>query len=513
MSQNNSPLEKILNPKSIAFYGANENWRTMGTIQMLNALDNGFKGKIYPIHPRLSKVLGIKAYKSIFDVPEVPDLAIIVISVPNALKVMEELGQKGVKHAIIVTGGFREVGDAEDEKKLIAIANKYGIRFLGPNCIGVLNAAHSLKENTVATEEVKDDEYGTFNCTWVNYPGKRGNVSIISQSGTFTCHTFMTLKERGLNLNKAISVGNEANIDICDCLEYLRDDPHTDVILMYIEEIKRGRLFLKLAKEITIKKPIIAIYVGGTEGGARAVSSHTGSMAGNDRIYNGVFAQSGIIRVYTMEELMDTARLFSNYIPRGIIPKGNRIAIATNSGGPAAQISDNASRMGLHIPTFSEETQRKIRRYVAKTGSVKNPVDYTFSIDPGQFYDSVPRAICKSSEVDVFISYGAFGPEYFKFQSIGKKYLETDFAKQGKKDYMMILRLAVERSKKYPVKYKIPFIYINPLGVDDEVFIYLNENGFPTFKMPHQATIAVKNLVKYGKYYHKRKGLEFHEES
>lgn len=492
------PLEKILNPQSIAFYGANDNWRTMGTIQMLNAMDNGFKGKIFPIHPNKDTVLDIKAYKNISEVPEVPDLAIIVIGATNALQVMEELGQKGVKRAIMVTAGFREIGDIEGENRLKSIANKYGIRFLGPNCIGVLNTNHQT-----------NGENDIFNCTWVNYPSGRGNVSIISQSGTFTCHTFMTLKERGLNLNKAISVGNEANIDICDCLEYMRDDPTTDVILLYIEEIKRGRLFMDLAKQITPKKPIIAIYVGGTEGGASAVSSHTGAMAGNDKIFDAVFDQCGIVRVYHMEELMDTARLMSNYVPRGVIPRGNRLGIATNSGGPAAQMSDNASRMNMNVPRFSLETQAKIRKKVATTAAVKNPVDYTFSINPAQFYDTVPRIICKSKEIDVFISYGAFGPEYFRFQGIGKKYLNSDFAEQGKRDYMEILKGSVERSRRYPERYGIPFVYVNPLGTEDEVFIYLNENGFPTFKMPHQATLAVKNFIKYGEYYRKVHGNDF----
>lgn len=468
----------------------------MGTIQMLNAIDNGFEGKVYPIHLKRKTVLERQAYETIKDVPRVPDLALIVISAKNALQVLRELGDQGVKHVIIVTGGFRETGNNEREKELKEIAEQYGIRFLGPNCIGVLNANHKTKRDG---EELND----TFNCTWVNYPSKPGNVSIVSQSGTFTCHTFMTLQERGLNLDKAISVGNEANMDIVDCLEYMKDCETTDVICMYIEEIKRGREFIRVAKQITPKKPIIAIYVGGTDGGASAVSSHTGSMAGNDNIYNAVFDQCGVVRVYTMEELMDTARIMSNYVPRGIIPKGNRLGIATNSGGPAAQMSDNASRLDMCVPRFSERTQKRLKRHVYTTASVKNPVDYTFSINPAQFYDTVPRVICRSGEIDVFISYGAFGPEYFSFQGFGKKYMNSEAAMKGKKDYMELLHASVKTSKKFPEKYGIPFVYINPLGPDDEVFGYLNDNDFPTFRMPHQATVAVKNFLKYAEYYRK----------
>jgi acyl-CoA synthetase (NDP forming) len=487
-------MERLVNPRSIAFYGANEKILTnMGTQQLLNIIDSDYRGRLYPIHPKLTTVLGLPAYPSIDAVPEVPDLAIVILATRIIPQIFEELGKKGVKHVILVTAGFRETANASGEQEIKAIADKYGIRFLGPNCIGMMNSfTHYSETDPSAT--------CLFNCTWVSYPMGQGNVSIASQSGTLACHTFMLLKERHLNMSKSLSIGNEANIDVCDCLEYFESDPTTEVILLYIEELKRGRHFLEIARRVTPKKPIIALYVGGTPGGARAVSSHTGSMAGSDAVFDGAFEQAGIIRVYSIEEMFDAAMLFSQFVPKGIIPKGKRIAVVTNAGGPGATMSDLASRLGLLLPNFSPDLQAQLRQYMPPTAQAQNPLDYTFSINPSAFFDAVPKLLAKSGEIDAMVIYGAYGAKFFSYRGKGNEFLNSPGIQHDIQQYLEFFEAAVDSSRRILKKYHVPIIYVNFLGLNDPVFEYLNDHGFPTFQMEHRAVIAVNHLINYGLY-------------
>ncbi len=466
----------------------------MGTIQLLDLIDQGYpRENIYPIHPRLDTVLGLKAYKSIADVPVVPDLAFLVLPTRVVLQVMEELGQKGVNRVIMVTAGFREVGDTAGEAKLKRIADKYHIRFVGPNCIGVFN-----------THLDPDHPERILNTTWTHYPTKPGNISIATQSGTFACHVFLPAVELGLNLNKTISVGNEANIDICDCLEYFRDDPTTQVICLYIEEVKRGARFLELVKEITPKKPIIAIYLGGTAGGAKAVSSHTGSMAGNDAIFDAVFEQTGIRRVSCMRELLLTAMLFSHYVARGILPKGRRLGIITDSGGAGAEMADLGSRLGLIVPEFSPELQEKLKRHLPPTAGFRNPIDFTYVINPAIFFDSVPYPIFRSGEVDAIVCYGAYGSDYFRYGPFGTSLMSSPDIKTLLQSFTDVFTAVMQRVKKYPEKYNVPIAHVNMLDVKDTIVPALRETyDLPVFTYPDEAVRAMAHLIEYGVYRHK----------
>ena len=229
----------------------------MGSMQLRNIIaGGGFNESIYPIHPRLNEVQGFKAYKSIFDVPIVPDLAFLILPTRVVPKVMEECGQKGIKQLIITSGGFREIGKEgiQLSKQIDEIANRYNMRFIGPNCLGILNNWYGYPE--------KENAY--LNTFWIYFPHKRGNISIVSQSGTIAAQTTWYTNDLDIKIGKAISVGNERNIDIVDALEYFKDDPRTSVIGLYIEEVKRGKQFIELAKEISLKKPIVAIYAGGS---------------------------------------------------------------------------------------------------------------------------------------------------------------------------------------------------------------------------------------------------------
>lgn len=380
-----SSLFPIINPKSIAFFGASNRFTSMGTNQLSSLEALGFEGNVYPIHPKEKRVLGLEAYQSVQDLPEIPDLAVMVLPSGIVPPVMEECGRKGIKHAIVVSGGFNEVGGegVELEKKLIAVAEQYGICFLGPNCLGVVNPHHK------------------FNMTFLPFEGRAGFIGLASQSGSLITQMFGYLDRFGLGFSSGISVGNEANVDIVDCMEYLAVCPHTKVIALYIESIRRGRAFIELARSIVPSKPIVAFYAGGSEAGKQASFSHTGAMAGPDSLYDGVFRQCSIIRADSITELFDFCWVLGSCIR----PQDNRVIVQTHSGGPGAAAADACSRNGLELPQFSENTLEKLATLVPHTGSVNNPVDLTFSKNPMDYFADIPDALLEETAANGLLIY------------------------------------------------------------------------------------------------------------
>jgi len=269
--KSNNPLHILMNPRSIVFLGASNSIMTIGTPFLLNIIRGGYRGKVFPVHPREKTILGLPAYPNIASLPETPDLAFFVISKKMVPKVFKSCAEKGVKRAVVVTAGYEEIDSEEGarlQNELDRLAEKYGIRYLGPNCMGIINTGISL------------------NTTWFPYKHSPGTVGFVSQSGSYVTQTLPYFARAGLGLSKAISVGNQADIDMIDCLEYLGQDSGTTAIAMYIEDIRRPRAFLELARKITPKKPIVALYVGGTEAGSRASASHTAAMSGSEDLYN-----------------------------------------------------------------------------------------------------------------------------------------------------------------------------------------------------------------------------------
>lgn len=378
-------LHPIVNPKSVAFFGASNRFTAMGTNQLNALLDLGFEGKIYPVHPKEDRVLGLKAYKKVQDLPEVPDLAVMVLPTHLVTGVVEECGQKGIKHAIVVSGGFKEVGGEGDalEKKLLAVADQYGIRFLGPNCLGVANPHHK------------------FNVTFLPFEGRPGFIGFASQSGSFITQMFGYLSRYDIGFSTGISVGNEADVDIVDCMEYLAACPHTKVIGLYIETIRRGRAFIDMARSIVPHKPIVAYYVGGSEAGQQASFSHTAALAGPDELYDGVLRQSGIIRAQSIPELFDYCWVLGA-CPR---PAGNRVIIQTHSGGPGAAAADACSRAGVVLAKLSPQTREKLSPLVPATGSMNNPVDLTFSKNPLDYFSVIPDILMEENNSDGLLTY------------------------------------------------------------------------------------------------------------
>ncbi len=311
-------------------------------------------------------------------------------------------------------------------------------------------------------------------------------------------HIWFDPESIDLGLSKSLSVGNEANIDLVDCLQYYKDDKETEVIGLYIEELKRGKEFLELARETTPNKPIIAIYVGGSQGGNRALQSHTGSIAGDSKIYDAVFKETGIISTDYVQEFLDIALILSN----GIIPKGNRIGIITNSGGPGAMIANNAEKHGLIVPELSEALQEELKSMLPSTASFKNPVDVTFDMNLPYFYITLPEMLMKSGEIDAIFQYGVVGfqdvmDDYLKNEKIAKY---AEFQHQSEEDMDNFAEKLLQLTMKNCQKYSIPILYINPMSFTSPWSKRLRKNGALLFKLWDRPVNALAKVCEYVEY-------------
>ena len=445
----------------------------MGTSQFNSLRALGFKGAIYPVHPKEEQVQNLKAYRSVLDLPEVPDLAVLVVPAKIVSELLEECGQKGIKHAIIVSGGFREVGreGVDREQELVAIANKYGIRFLGPNCIGVANP------------------YQKLNTTFLRYLGEPGFIGMASQSGSFVTQMFNYLSHLSLGFSMAFSVGNEANVDIVDCMEYLGACPNTKVIALYIEGIRRGREFVEMARSIIPYKPIVALYVGGSETGRRAGFSHTGALAGPDQLYDGVFHQSGIIRAYSIAELFDMCWVLGS-LPK---PRGPRVVIQTHSGGPGAAAADSCGREGLELPTLSQDTVKKLTPLLPNTGSIHNPVDITFTKNPMDYFSDIPTVLLEEDNADILLIYFLV-PSQMVNRALEQMGFSKDQAiEQGGKmidaQCKSIAHLLETHNK--------PIVGFTFRSLQEDFIKSLLNHGVPVFPGPERAVRALKACVQY----------------
>jgi acetyl-CoA synthetase (ADP-forming) len=474
-----SPLYKLINPDSIAFFGASNNFGSMGTSQLSSLLGLGFQGNIYPVHPKESTVLGLKAYQSVADLPETPDLAVIILPTRIVLDTVVQCGEKGIKNAIVVSGGFREVGvkGRDLEQALVQTTHRYGMRFLGPNCLGVANPHHKL------------------NTTFLPYQGEAGFLGMVSQSGSFITQMFDYLSRVGMGFSTAISVGNEADIDLVEGLKYLSACPHTKVISLYIETIRNPRNFIEAASAVTRNKPVIAYYVGGSESGKQACLSHTGALSGPDRLYDGVFRQTGIIRARSIEEMFDMGSLFGS-VPA---PQGDRLVIQTHSGGPGAVAADACDREGLKIPAMPDAVKKKLSTLVPHTGSIGNPVDITFSKDRLAYFSSIPGCLLDADHFDILLIYLLLPKHMFSrvMESMGVP--ENQIATETEK---LIDEFADKIEELVQIHGK-PVIGFSFHSQEAFFIKRLRERNIPVMQSPHRAARAVAALCRYTKW---RKG-------
>lgn len=351
----------FFSPKSIAIIGASEKPGVGKTI--FYNIAKHFKGKIYPVTPSNPTVGGLTAYKNVLDIPDSIDLAVVAAPSKFTPPVMEEVGKKGIKGAIIVSAGFKEVDEAgaKLEREVGEIAKNYGIKVIGPNCLGIMSFS---KDNIM-------------NSTFLKITPKYGNIALVSQSGAICAATVEDAEAQNIGFSKVISMGNKVDMDESDVLELLAEDEDTRVIVMYLEDIRNARRFMEIAKKITAerKKPIIVLKAGRTAEGAKAAASHTGALGGSDANYEAAFSQCGVIRVDTMGELFDLATAFS----KQPLPDGN-VVIVSNAGGPAIISTDACSRYGLKMADISS-IRDEIARVIPAYGSPRNPVDIVGDAD------------------------------------------------------------------------------------------------------------------------------------
>lgn len=468
-----SPLYKIANPESIAFFGASNNPSAMGTSIFNSIRALGFEGSLYPVHPKEVSVQGLEAFSSISDLPRVPDLAVLVLPTDIVAEKLDECGRKGIQHAIVVSGGFTEVGEKGTrlQQVLETIAQKYGIRFLGPNCIGVVNPHHRL------------------NATFLPYEIKPGFIGMASQSGSFITQMFDYLGRFGLGFSTGFSLGNEADVDLVDGLQYLARCPHTRVIALYIESIRRGREFIEAARAVVPHKPIVAYYVGGSEEGRRAGLSHTGALAGPDRLYAGIFRQSGVIRAESIAELFD----FSWVLGTCTVPTGSGVIIQTHSGGPGAAAADACGRAGLALPALDTDTLKKLEPFVPHTGSCQNPVDLTFTRNPLDYYLKIPEILLESQVAQSVLTYFLV-PSKTVRQSLELMGVAAD---QLEPETDKVLAGIAESIAALPARHAKPFIGFSFRNHNDPFTRMLHERGLPVLPDPARAARALAALVTY----------------
>ncbi|HDZ86259.1 MAG TPA: CoA-binding protein, partial [Actinobacteria bacterium] len=348
-------LNRLLEPKSIAVIGAAREEGKVGHVILDNLIEAGFKGDIYPINPKADEIHGLKTYPSVSAVKGDIDLVIIVTPAKTVETLIEEGGKKGVKNIVVISAGFKEIGieGARLERQIVKTAKKHGIRLLGPNCLGVINAHIGL------------------NASFTRVGPLKGNIAFISQSGALQTAVLDMSQELGLGFSKFISLGNKADLDEVDFIQALAADKKTSVICLYLEGVSDGSKFLRVASKIALKKPIIALKAGRTAAGAKAVSSHTGTLAGSEKAYIAAFAQSGVINAASLEQLFSFAKVLS----KQRTPKGNKLGIVTNAGGPAILASDFAAKAVLRIESLSGSTINNLAKFLPSAANLYNPVD------------------------------------------------------------------------------------------------------------------------------------------
>jgi acetyltransferase len=349
-------LDTFFQPQSVAIIGASANPEKLGYVVLNNAIQSQYKGRLYPINPKGGDILGQRAYAKLADLPETPDLAVVVIPYPQVPAAMEEIGKRGIPSAVVITAGFREAGTEgmKREIEVMRLAQEYNVRLVGPNCLGLI------------------DTHTPLNVTFAAGTPPTGPIGFMSQSGALgTAILDWSMAGSEIGFSKFVSLGNKADISEMELLEAWADDPYTKVILAYSEGLPKGQRFMEVARRVSRKKPIIITKSGVTSAGSRAVSSHTGSLAGSEQAYAAAFRQSGVLRAETMQDLFDYAIGFA-YQP---LLNGDRIAIITNAGGPGILCTDALERAGLSLSQLEPTTKLELQKFLPDSASSANPVD------------------------------------------------------------------------------------------------------------------------------------------
>ena len=451
-------LNPIFHPRGVAVIGASKDPRKFGQLCVRSLLDSGFEGGIFPINPAISEVAGLKAYPSLDAVPEKVDLAVIVLapaSVPSALR---ECGRRGVKGAIIITAGFKEADvnyGSQLQQEMAEIANSFGIKIIGPNTFGMINAHARLNSSF----------------TPLLSGLKKGNIAFISQSGGMSHNFSYMAMDDGLGISKIMSLGNRCNLEFSDLLSYLGEDTQTDVVAMYTEGVDDPRAMLAAAKDIARRKPIIAYKGARSQNVSRAAYSHTGSLAGNYELYSAAFRQARIIEVNDSTELFDSAKALA-LCPR---PEGNRIAVCSIIAGPGIVASDTCESEGLVMSTFSSKTQERLNNALSPLFMRTNPVDLTSAQSMNVWID-VFDAVLSDENTDAIL---------------------VVLPKQEFYDQMMgeIVDLFINLLELYQKPFTL--CATSPVGMFAANKAKLQENHIPVYPTPERAARAIACLIRH----------------
>ncbi len=472
-------LDAIFSPQSVAVIGASTTPGKVGHDIFANILKGGYKGTLYPVNPAARSILSVRAYPSITGIPDDIDLAMIILPPKPCLGAVLEAIQKGVRGIVIVSAGFREVGaeGLEIENRIVSMCKEADIRVIGPNCLGVINPLGTVRLNASFSARMP----------------KPGNVSFISQSGALCTAVLDFAADRDFGFSKFISIGNKADVDELDLLRYLHNDADTEVIMIYLEELRRGREFIEEVREITSGErptPILAIKSGRTRAGAEAAASHTGALAGSEAVYDAIFSQSGIIRVDSIDELFDyaTAFAYKNLSNLGKlrkkIPDGNRVAIITNAGGPGIVATDMTVSSGLRLAQFHGETLEALQSHLPQTANIHNPVDVIGDAAQDR-YENALGAVVRDEGVDgalVILTPQSMTNALGTAESIAR------IARRTPKPILCCFMGVVDVSA----------------GVK-----YLQEQGIPVYKFPENAAKAFGALYKYSRWLNRQKLADF----
>ncbi|HEY3331823.1 MAG TPA: acetate--CoA ligase family protein [Capsulimonadaceae bacterium] len=456
-------LKTLFAPKSIAVVGATERPGSVGESIFRNLLYNGFQGVVYPINFRAKHVMGVHAYPSLTALGEAVDLAIMCVPPPAVMSALEECGKLGIKNVSVITAGFKEIGGegVELENQLKALAKKYDINLMGPNCLGHINTDPTVKMNASFSRRTPD----------------QGNLGFISQSGALCGAVLDYAAAKKIGFSKFISFGNKADVNEFDLLNYLSEDPATDVIIMYLEDLIQGRAFVDLAREITgeraTRKPILAIKTGRTAQGAAAAASHTGSLAGSDEVYDALFKQAGVLRVDTVEDLFDFATAFASQP----IPKGNRVCILTNAGGPGIMTTDACVRHDLVVPRLTPETVAALQEALPSCASTNNPVDVIGDARADR-YKAALDVILKDPNIDsvIVLVTPQNMTEVVETAEEVAAAVKTQQGIENPKTIVAVFMGSVDMQ----------------LGAD-----ILNDNCVPVYQFPESAVRSLSQMVKY----------------
>jgi acetyl coenzyme A synthetase (ADP forming)-like protein len=449
-------MENFFSPKSVAIVGVSATPNKLGHVIFRNFLKKRFKGKYYPVNPKEKEIMGQKVYSSVSDIPDKIDLVIIATPASTVIPVIEDCAKKGVKNVVMITAGFEEVGNFKLRDELKRALDLYGIRVIGPNCLGVYDSNSGL--DTLFLPEAR-----------LTRPNK-GDIAFLCQSGSAGAALVDTSGDKGIGFSKFISYGNALNVDETDLIEYLGDDPKTKVIALFCEGVKDGKKFLRVVSQVSKKKPIVVMKGGMTAEGSTAILSHTGALAGTPEVYSGAFKQAGIIQVDSIEELFSVSFALATTIK----PKGKRVQVITNGGGYGVLTTDAIIKNSLTMAVMTDANKKRLKEKFADIAIIKNPIDLTGGGTDGWFKDAIDAAV-GDQNVDIIIAITLYQTPLVT-QQIGQIILK---AKEVKQKPIFVIGTGKEFAR--------------------QVKPGLEQNGVPVFEYPEKCVKTIRYFTEYHK--------------